>query len=131
MRFDQIEDFNKACADVAELAAKAIEEHRRQLDELGTIVREAERIAREDPKVLEATRLADRPSRADSLSSARASAGAPASTESSTVSEPTPIPKQSESLSDLLALVAHPARSSPDLRGLAARQQQSRRPLRG
>ena len=41
MRFDQIEDFNKACADVAELAAKAIEEHRRQLDELGTIVREA------------------------------------------------------------------------------------------
>lgn len=125
MRFDHIDGFNTACANVAELATKAIAEHRRQLEELATITREVERIAVKNSKVLEATRLADKPSKAETLSSMRTPAAAPAPTGSANdqpASEPTPAPKPAESLSDFLARAVQPAEPSPDLQRFEALQ---------
>ena len=41
MRTDHIRNFNLACASVAKLAAEAIEEHRRQIEEIEALGREA------------------------------------------------------------------------------------------
>jgi hypothetical protein len=45
MRTDHIRNFNLACASVAKLAAEAIEEHRRQIEEIEALGREALELA--------------------------------------------------------------------------------------
>jgi hypothetical protein len=45
MRIDHIENFNLACASVAKLAAEAIAEHRRQIEQIEAIGREAAALA--------------------------------------------------------------------------------------
>ena len=50
MRIDHIENFNLACATVGKLAAEAIAEHRRQIEQLETVGREAAKLVREQPR---------------------------------------------------------------------------------
>ena len=50
MRIDHIESFNNACANVGKLASEAIAEHRRQIEQIEAIGREAAKLVRDQPR---------------------------------------------------------------------------------
>jgi hypothetical protein len=73
MRVDHIENFNRACASIAGLAAEALAEHNRQIAELRGIARQANALAEKDAAATQPTTVAATPDTAASAAKPRGS----------------------------------------------------------